>query len=88
MKCIFSGEKLTEKNFDIDHFICWNFLGHDQEWNLIPVLSKINRLKNNKVPKIDLIKSFVDFKIKSFEYAKKFCQIISLKNICPNTQIL
>ena len=71
VKCIFSEEKLTEKNFDIDHFICWNFLGHDQEWNLIPVTSKINRSKNNKVPKIDLIKTFVDFKIKSFEYAKE-----------------
>ena len=71
VKCIFSGEKLTEKNFDIDHFICWNFLGHDQEWNLIPIISKKNRSKNNKVPEINLIKNFVDFKIKSFGYAKK-----------------
>ena len=27
VKLYFSAdEKLTEKNFDIDHFICWNFL--------------------------------------------------------------
>lgn len=72
LRCIFSGELLTEDNFDIDHFVCWNFLAHDQEWNLIPVLSKVNRSKNNRLPKLHLIEPFVDFKIKSLRYSKKY----------------
>ena len=70
IKCIFSKQILTENNFDIDHFICWNFLAHDQEWNLIPVLSEINRSKNNKIPDRKFIGPFVNFKIQSFKYAK------------------
>ena len=46
------------------------FFRSRSRWNLIPVSSKMNRSKNNKIPKIDLIKTFIDFKIKSFEYAK------------------
>jgi hypothetical protein len=70
IKCIFTNEILNEDNFDIDHFICWNFLAHDQEWNLIPVLSEINRSKNNKIPDRKFIDLFTDFKIKSFNYAR------------------
>ena len=70
VKCIFSKQILTNSNFEIDHFICWNFLNHDQEWNLIPVLNEINRSKNNKIPKQNLIKDLVDLKIKSFNYAR------------------
>ena len=71
IKCIFTDEILTIDNFDIDHFICWNFLAHDQEWNLIPVLSKINRHKKiNKIPDVRFIEPFVDFKINSLNYAR------------------
>lgn len=70
IKCIFTNETLNINNFDIDHFICWNFLGHDQEWNLIPVLSKINRSKNNKIPNRRFVEPFVNFKIQSLKYAK------------------
>ena len=70
IKCIFTDKILTIYNFDLDHFICWNFLAHDQEWNLIPVLSEINRSKNNKIPNRKFIEPFVNFKIQSFKYAK------------------
>lgn len=70
IKCIFTDKILTIENFDMDHFICWNFLAHDQEWNLVPVLNKINKTKNNKIPNRKFIKSFVSFKIQSLKYAK------------------
>ena len=70
IKCIYSNQILTDDNFDIDHFICWNFLGHDEIWNLIPVLAEINRSKNNKVPNQGLIEPFINLKISSFELAK------------------
>jgi len=70
IKCIYSDQILTNSNFDIDHFICWNFLGHDEIWNLIPVSSEINRSKNNKVPNQNLIGPFINLKISSFELAK------------------
>lgn len=71
VRCIFSKEKLTENNFAIDHFICWNFLPIDTEWNLIPILEKENSKKSNKIPNENHIIDFVDFKIKSFEFAKE-----------------
>lgn len=71
IRCIYSNQILNENNFDIDHFICWNFLAHDEEWNLIPILSEINRSKNNKIPEPRFIEPFVNLKIKSFDYAKE-----------------
>jgi len=70
IKCIFTKQILTVNNFEIDHFICWNFLNHDQEWNLIPVLDEINGIKNNKIPQEKIVKDFIDLKIKSFSYAR------------------
>jgi hypothetical protein len=46
------------------------FFAHDQEWNLIPVLSEINRSKNNKIPNRSFVEPFVNFKIQSFKSAK------------------
>ena len=63
IKCIFTKQILTGNNFEIDHFICWNFLNHDQEWNLIPVLDEINGIKNNKIPQEKIVKDFIDLKI-------------------------
>jgi hypothetical protein len=62
IKCIFSKQILNKNNYHIDHYICWNFLAHDDEWNLIPILSSKNLDKSNKIPKEIYLKEFVNLK--------------------------
>ena len=67
VKCIFSNRKLHINKFHIDHYICWNYLGHDEVWNLIPVIEEINMQKSDKIPKDEFIKKFVSLKKYSLE---------------------
>jgi len=62
IKCIFSKQILNKNNYHIDHYICWNFLAHDNEWNLLPILSSENLDKSNKIPKQIFLKDFVELK--------------------------
>ncbi len=50
ISCIYTGNELKTNQFDLDHFIPWSFIAHDQLWNLIPVDSSINPSKSNKLP--------------------------------------
>lgn len=67
IKCIFSNRKLHLNNFHIDHYICWNYLGHDEIWNLIPITEEINMQKSDKIPKHEFIKKFISLKKYSLE---------------------
>jgi len=60
IKCIYSGESLRAKNFDLDHFIPWSFVGHDELWNLIPVTGEANRSKGNQLPNALYFDRFID----------------------------
>lgn len=44
---------LTVGHYDLDHFIPWSFVAHDQIWNLMPADSSINSSKSNKLPDLD-----------------------------------
>ena len=70
IKCIFTNKKLENSDFDIDHYICWNYLGHDEHWNLLPISKTINIKKSNKIPNNKFIKKFVELKKFSLEYLK------------------
>ena len=50
IECIYSREKIREDNFVLDHYVPWDFIGHDQLWNLVPTLAKINSSKSNSLP--------------------------------------
>ena len=61
IKCIYTGKSLQVGNFDIEHFIPWSFVSHDQLWNLIPADSSVNSSKSNKLPPLEkYFDSFVD----------------------------
>lgn len=47
--CIYSGKKLGH-GYDLDHFLPWKFVAHDQLWNLIPVDSRANSSKSDDIP--------------------------------------
>lgn len=53
VKCIYTGKSLTPADFDLDHFIPWSFVCHDQLWNLIPADPSINSSKCDRLPDLD-----------------------------------
>lgn len=48
--CIFSNQSLFDNKFEVDHFIPWSFVAHDQLWNLIPITPSVNSSKSNHLP--------------------------------------
>ena len=49
-QCIYSGATLTPRNFHLDHYVPWNFIGHNRPWNLIAVSAHANESKGDKLP--------------------------------------
>lgn len=52
VNCIYSGVALSsgKEKFQLDHYIPWSFVGHDQIWNLIPAAPTANASKGNNLP--------------------------------------
>lgn len=48
---IYGKNLITKDNISIDHFIPWQYVAHDEMWNLHPTLGIINSSKNNRLPK-------------------------------------
>lgn len=80
VKCIYTGEKLEVGNFDLDHFIPYNFVSHDLIWNLIPILPEYNSIKSDKLPSME--KHFDKF----FQMQKKAVEIVKAET--PNNKLL
>lgn len=53
VRCIYTGRTLTSGDFDLDHFIPWSFVCHDQMWNLIPADPSVNSSKSDRLPDLD-----------------------------------
>ena len=49
IRCIYSGKKLR-CGYELDHFLPWRFVAHDQLWNLIPTDSQANSCKSDQIP--------------------------------------
>lgn len=80
INCIYTGNSLTIENFDMEHFIPWSFVTHNQLWNLVPADGSINSSKSNKLPKLDkYIKPYV-------EIQREAIRIV--KSIKPNSKLL
>ena len=59
IRCIYSGEALRAQNFAVDHYVPWDFIGHDNLWNLAPVKPEANSAKSNSLPNGDYFPEFV-----------------------------
>lgn len=49
IRCIYTKNKL-DHSYDLDHFLPWKFVAHNQLWNLIPVDPHANRSKSDHFP--------------------------------------
>ena len=50
VRCIYSEETLNLDNYSIDHYLPWEFIGHDNFWNLAPTLKTVNSSKGVVLP--------------------------------------
>ena len=42
---------MSKEKISIDHFVPWQFVAHDELWNLSPTTKTINSSKGNKLPR-------------------------------------
>lgn len=54
IRCIYSGRKIHD-DYELDHFLPWRFVAHNQLWNLIPVDPAANSAKSDHLPAVKYI---------------------------------
>ena len=53
LRCIYTDNPIEKRHFDLDHFMPWSFVSHNQNWNLIPADGSFNSAKSNRIPDLD-----------------------------------
>jgi hypothetical protein len=53
LKDIYGDIVLKDVSISIDHFVPWQYVAHDELWNLSPTTKNINSNKSNKLPSWD-----------------------------------
>jgi hypothetical protein len=68
LTCIYSNNPL--KKFQLDHFLPWSFLAHNELWNLIPVNSAANLSKFNSLPAPHYFGKFIEVQFSGLQIYK------------------
>ena len=68
IRCIYTGKAL--ETFELDHFLPWTFVTHNQLWNLIPVDSSANASKSNHLPDLSYFEYFVEEQASAIQVSK------------------
>lgn len=66
--CIYTDEPIHPSTYELDHFIPWSYLGHDQHWNLIPASAVANGQKSNSLPHADYFDKFCVIQNRYFNF--------------------
>jgi len=69
LKDIYSRSLLADvNNISIDHFVPWQYVAHDELWNLHPTTKSINSSKSNSLPSWNIyFKTFGDIEYRAYE---------------------
>lgn len=67
--CIYTSKELN--SFELDHFLPWTFVAHNQLWNLIPVIGAANSSKSNNLPSLSYLDSFIEEQASAIQISKK-----------------
>lgn len=51
---IYSGHEIDVRKSELDHFVPWSFVANDELWDLVPMESRLNSSKSNRLPEWDL----------------------------------
>lgn len=69
-QCIFTNKVLRDK-FDVDHYLPWSYVTHNEIWNTIPLDQSINRSKSNMLPPKETLAKFIETHYKFFKFLVK-----------------
>lgn len=50
LKDIYGAVELVDESISVDHFVPWQYVAHDELWNLHPTTKSINSSKSNSLP--------------------------------------
>lgn len=54
LRDIYGDVDLADENISVDHFVPWQYVAHDELWNLHPTTKSINSSKSNLLPSWEL----------------------------------
>ena len=69
LHCLYCRGQIDISAYDLDHFLPWSWIAHDQMWNLIPAVSNCNSAKSDKLPSVKLVGALAEY---HFELLKFF----------------
>ena len=60
----------------IDHFIPWQFVAHDELWNLTPTTKNINSQKSNNIAKFDTyFQELLEQEYRAYELREQYMSV-------------
>ncbi|RAU42041.1 HNH endonuclease domain-containing protein [Pseudomonas sp. RIT411] len=71
LTCIYANDPVQPDTFDLDHFLPWSFICHDQYWNLIPAKSATNRSIGRTLPTPEQVEAFINVQIQALQVAQR-----------------
>ena len=78
----FSKKLITDEDYEIDHFIPWSYVSHNELWNLMPLECSLNSKKNNKLPSWDYFEYFAKNQYLLNDCIHKYSKIKDIFNGC------
>lgn len=64
---IYGDNDLSDVVISVDHFVPWQYVAHDELWNLHPTTKSINSSKSNNLPSWDIyFKSLANIEYRSY----------------------
>ena len=78
----FSKNLISEEDYEIDHFIPWSYVSHNELWNLMPLEHSLNSQKNNKLPEWRHVEDFAHNQFLLNDCVYKYPKIREIFNKC------
>ncbi len=72
LRDIYGDVSLADEIISVDHFVPWQYVAHDELWNLHPTTKSINSSKSNSLPSWDMyFRSLGDIEYRAYELKAK-----------------
>ena len=79
IKDIYGHIELADKTISVDHFVPWQYVAHDELWNLHPTTKSINSSKSNGLPNWDIyFKPLCELEYISYKLSKENVTVSNL----------
>lgn len=71
----YSKKLLSTEEYEIDHFIPWSYVSHNELWNLMPLEQSMNSVKSNRLPSWSSFDAFASNQFLLKECVYKYSRI-------------